>query len=982
MAQYNPPESKHLGTGVETVFGFTWPYLKASDVYVSVDGDPASTVLVGTAQVSLQPAPALGAVVRIYRDTPAQAPYYLFDRGIPFMPRYVDTNNRQLLHAVQEGLLEFAAVKEVAEEALLVANAALAEAQAAKQLATSANANSRRALRVPASEATIRELPSQAARSRKILGFNDIGEPVGVIPVSGSAAEVLLDLASNADRDLGAGMVGRYGGGTVQDSLDRLELRHNITQTYTVGPGGDYATLRECLRVVSLRHRPVYTGTEVSVQVKLLSGYVMREQVLLYGGMDLSWVLIVAEAAAVEIDPSAILIPLSQNDDLYPAFGAKGRSKLPTIGCLFRYPSNIVARDGVGVISGSSVAFLPEAGVNYARRGLCVFYKSDTHCYMLGLTQGGDGTGAGLARGAQFKNARLRAMHLAYSSTAGMARSDFSQCEGDIAVYSIWGSMGDVYQSNASQCAGTAFLARDGASLNCRETNASHSTRSYHALHNGRINARSRITGPTMIWIGDGAQYAREYGVLASGNSSVEASELNASHCTGSAAISASDASSISFIDGVATDAANRAVWSQNCSSISAVRTVVSDSRQGYVAESLGLIAASNGVARNCAEFGALARDGGSIALSDVDVSLSRRGLESRDGGKLTARRVIAVGCLDRAASAIDGGEINVQGGDLRDAGSRGLTARNGGRIMAVDCDVSGAGNWAAEVLNGSTITFNGGNPGSTALSQAANVHTADGVIYASVAPGPGPGSIELIAHRGYAGEKPQSTPVAFNNAVARGADALETDIAVSADGVLYTFHDTTVDSLTTGTGTFTALTSAYLDTLEIKAGIGTGDAPLRLGKFNEYLAIAKAAKRKIYPELKRLRSTADIATCVQAVVDVGLDSTCCMCSFNDSHLAIVRELNTRMELGAVTSSTDPVVLRALVDRVARLGRSIIVAEVAGTLANPDVVAYARTRGVGWACWTVNDAGTAVALRNIGVRSYISDYHLTIPPEV
>lgn len=54
-----------------------------------------------------------------------------------------------------------------------------------------------RTLRVP--EAYVGELPPVNARKNHLLAFNNDGEPISVLPSSGSASEVLIDLASSAD---------------------------------------------------------------------------------------------------------------------------------------------------------------------------------------------------------------------------------------------------------------------------------------------------------------------------------------------------------------------------------------------------------------------------------------------------------------------------------------------------------------------------------------------------------------------------------------------------------------------------------------------------------------------------------------------------------------------------------------------------------------------------------------------------------------
>ena len=57
------------------------------------------------------------------------------------------------------------------------------------------------------------------------------------------------------------------------------------------------------------------------------------------------------------------------------------------------------------------------------------------------------------------------------------------------------------------------------------------------------------------------------------------------------------------------------------------------------------------------------------------------------------------------------------------------------------------------------------------------------------------------IAHQGGESEAPSNTMYAFRRAVAAGADMLEMDVHSTADDVLVTMHDATVDRTTDGTG-------------------------------------------------------------------------------------------------------------------------------------------------------------------------------------
>lgn len=58
-----------------------------------------------------------------------------------------------------------------------------------------------------------------------------------------------------------------------------------------------------------------------------------------------------------------------------------------------------------------------------------------------------------------------------------------------------------------------------------------------------------------------------------------------------------------------------------------------------------------------------------------------------------------------------------------------------------------------------------------------------------------------LMAHRGNRVSCPENTLVAFQRALEEGADILETDLHLTADGVFVCIHDATVDRTTDGSG-------------------------------------------------------------------------------------------------------------------------------------------------------------------------------------
>ncbi|NOU94122.1 glycerophosphodiester phosphodiesterase [Paenibacillus sp. LMG 31456] len=58
-----------------------------------------------------------------------------------------------------------------------------------------------------------------------------------------------------------------------------------------------------------------------------------------------------------------------------------------------------------------------------------------------------------------------------------------------------------------------------------------------------------------------------------------------------------------------------------------------------------------------------------------------------------------------------------------------------------------------------------------------------------------------IIGHRGASGEAPENTLASFGLALQQGAEGLELDIHLSADGEIFVCHDSTVDRTTNGTG-------------------------------------------------------------------------------------------------------------------------------------------------------------------------------------
>lgn len=99
----------------------------------------------------------------------------------------------------------------------------------------------------------------------------------------------------------------------------------------------------------------------------------------------------------------------------------------------------------------------------------------------------------------------------------------------------------------------------------------------------------------------------------------------------------------------------------------------------------------------------------------------------------------------------------------------------------------------------------------------------------------PLPAPPKVIAHRGASGRWAEHTLAAYLQAVDDGADGLECDVQLTADGVAVCWHDATVDRTSNGHGVLREFTFERLQSLDV-ASWKASDLPARYGATGEQL--------------------------------------------------------------------------------------------------------------------------------------------------
>lgn len=116
-----------------------------------------------------------------------------------------------------------------------------------------------------------------------------------------------------------------------------------------------------------------------------------------------------------------------------------------------------------------------------------------------------------------------------------------------------------------------------------------------------------------------------------------------------------------------------------------------------------------------------------------------------------------------------------------------------------------------------------------------------------------------VIAHRGASADWPENTIPAFIAGIDQGADMIETDVHMSADGELVIMHDTTVDRTTDARTLYpnrqdrsiAGMNAAQIATLDAGSWKGEEFAGIRVPRLAEVLTLAHDTRTGLLLEVK-----------------------------------------------------------------------------------------------------------------------------------
>lgn len=212
---------------------------------------------------------------------------------------------------------------------------------------------------------------------------------------------------------------------------------------------------------------------------------------------------------------------------------------------------------------------------------------------------------------------------------------------------------------------------------------------------------------------------------------------------------------------------------------------------------------------------------------------------------------------------------------------------------------------------------------------------------------------VERIGHRGIPAERPENTLGGFTRAVELGADAVELDTHVSADGIVVVHHDAEI-----GGAAIASLTWADISAIDLGGGA-------RVPALGEVL-LALADRATAYVELKG-------ANIEQQVVALARQHATTVALHSFDHAAVERasQLAPDIPRGVLIDNgvTNPI--QAMRRAVTKTGARDVWPH--WSLASSDFIRAADDLGARVIVWTVNSADRARHLKELGVAGICTD---------
>ncbi len=158
--------------------------------------------------------------------------------------------------------------------------------------------------------------------------------------------------------------------------------------------------------------------------------------------------------------------------------------------------------------------------------------------------------------------------------------------------------------------------------------------------------------------------------------------------------------------------------------------------------------------------------------------------------------------------------------------------------------------------------------------------------------------TMRVIAHRGYSAAYPENTLAAFAGAIDIGADYIELDVQMTADGVIVVFHDGDLARLTGSEGTVADSTYEQLSQLNVGGE--------KIPTLEEALELIRESSCNVYLEMKDIgERDGYVEQTLRTAESCGMKERCIFASFRYDYLWRIKEADPHVPTLYITSSGD-----------------------------------------------------------------------------
>jgi len=230
-----------------------------------------------------------------------------------------------------------------------------------------------------------------------------------------------------------------------------------------------------------------------------------------------------------------------------------------------------------------------------------------------------------------------------------------------------------------------------------------------------------------------------------------------------------------------------------------------------------------------------------------------------------------------------------------------------------------------------------------------------------------------IFGHRGASAEAPENTLAAFRLALEQGADGLELDVTLTAEGEVVVIHDDSLDRTTSGHGPVSRRTLAEIKRLEAgyPARFGTQFAGERIPTLAEvFAACGDHARLNIELKHDRSRGRQLARRVVELVHTHGWQQRVLLSSFQFSSLGRVKALDPSLPVGLLYMAPvfGPRLARCLARRLPHEAHH---PSALGLRAGD--IAWCHQHGLRVNAWTVDDEADLRRLALAGVDGLITN---------